>query len=514
MRVMDGLFAFPILILAYRPHGGDGVWRPQRHHCCRGGFPLPRSPASRVATSWPFEGRTLRRGRTSGGHRLMRPSSSGMCCRTFWHRSSCRGRYVSPAAMITEAGLEFPGAGTAASHAGMGLDDRRGALISSIMAPHIPTFPGIALMMTVVGLNLLGDGLRDTLDPRLRRWGRVTEERPAGPGPEPVLDVRDLVVEFAHRGRPPARGRSRQLLGRPRRDRRARRRVGLREERPAAGGCSAGSCRRRGRVTAGSDRVRRARTCSRCPRSSWQAIRGGAIRVDPAGSDPIASFNPVAQLSATRSPVRSKLPPRRAAGGGVWGARGGGGSCHSCRHQIDGARKARPLSVQLQPGAAPAGDDAMALDVRALAAPRRRADHRPRRHDPGPDPRAPRRTRGAARHRHGVGHAQHGRRRLHVATCCHVRRQGGGGGPDAGSCSLPPGTRTPSGCSKVPPGSKRGAGRQATPIEGSPPVAALPEGCAFAPRCRFAIRRQPRAEPPLEEIEPGHRVACWVKPGG
>jgi peptide/nickel transport system permease protein len=37
------------------------------------------------------------------------------------------------------------------------------------MAPHISTFPGIALMVTIVGLNLLGDGLRDTLDPRLRR---------------------------------------------------------------------------------------------------------------------------------------------------------------------------------------------------------------------------------------------------------------------------------------------------------------------------------------------------------
>jgi peptide/nickel transport system permease protein len=37
-----------------------------------------------------------------------------------------------------------------------------------IMAPHISTFPGIALMITVVGLNLLGDGLRDTLDPKLK----------------------------------------------------------------------------------------------------------------------------------------------------------------------------------------------------------------------------------------------------------------------------------------------------------------------------------------------------------
>jgi peptide/nickel transport system permease protein len=37
-----------------------------------------------------------------------------------------------------------------------------------VMAPHISTFPGIALMITVIGLNLLGDGLRDTLDPKLK----------------------------------------------------------------------------------------------------------------------------------------------------------------------------------------------------------------------------------------------------------------------------------------------------------------------------------------------------------
>jgi ABC-type dipeptide/oligopeptide/nickel transport system permease subunit len=35
-------------------------------------------------------------------------------------------------------------------------------------APHIVFFPGIAIMITVLGFNLLGDGLRDILDPRLR----------------------------------------------------------------------------------------------------------------------------------------------------------------------------------------------------------------------------------------------------------------------------------------------------------------------------------------------------------
>jgi ABC-type dipeptide/oligopeptide/nickel transport system permease subunit len=34
-------------------------------------------------------------------------------------------------------------------------------------APWISVFPGIAIMVTVLAFNLLGDGIRDTLDPRL-----------------------------------------------------------------------------------------------------------------------------------------------------------------------------------------------------------------------------------------------------------------------------------------------------------------------------------------------------------
>jgi peptide/nickel transport system permease protein len=36
------------------------------------------------------------------------------------------------------------------------------------IAPHMALFPGLAIVLTVLGLNLLGDGLRDVLDPRLR----------------------------------------------------------------------------------------------------------------------------------------------------------------------------------------------------------------------------------------------------------------------------------------------------------------------------------------------------------
>jgi ABC-type dipeptide/oligopeptide/nickel transport system permease subunit len=38
---------------------------------------------------------------------------------------------------------------------------------SMFNAPHLVIFPGIAIMITVLAFNLLGDGLRDALDPRL-----------------------------------------------------------------------------------------------------------------------------------------------------------------------------------------------------------------------------------------------------------------------------------------------------------------------------------------------------------
>jgi ABC-type dipeptide/oligopeptide/nickel transport system permease subunit len=71
------------------------------------------------------------------------------------------------AAIITEAGLSFLGLGQQPPTPVWGSMIAEGRNFI-IMAPQISTFPGIALMITVVGLNLLGDGLRDTLDPKLK----------------------------------------------------------------------------------------------------------------------------------------------------------------------------------------------------------------------------------------------------------------------------------------------------------------------------------------------------------
>jgi oligopeptide transport system ATP-binding protein len=58
---------------------------------------------------------------------------------------------------------------------------------------------------------------------------------------------------------------------------------------------------------------------------------------------------------------------------------------------------------------------------------------------------------------------------------------------------------------------KREEGSRLIPIIGSPPdLLALPQGCPFLVRCPFSIERCAVENPQLEEIDPGHEVACWV----
>ncbi len=70
-------------------------------------------------------------------------------------------------AILTEAALSFLGLGTQPPTASWGLmlsTARQYMLID----PWIAVLPGIAIAVTVLGFNLLGDGLRDVLDPRIR----------------------------------------------------------------------------------------------------------------------------------------------------------------------------------------------------------------------------------------------------------------------------------------------------------------------------------------------------------
>ena len=70
-------------------------------------------------------------------------------------------------AILETAALSFLGMGAQPPQPEWGamLAGERNQVFS---APHLVFFPGLAIMLTVLGFNLLGDGLRDALDPRLR----------------------------------------------------------------------------------------------------------------------------------------------------------------------------------------------------------------------------------------------------------------------------------------------------------------------------------------------------------
>jgi len=71
------------------------------------------------------------------------------------------------AAIVVEASLSFLGLGVPPPAASWGvmLNDGRKYMEQ---APYVVVYPGLAISLAVLGFNLLGDGLRDVLDPRLR----------------------------------------------------------------------------------------------------------------------------------------------------------------------------------------------------------------------------------------------------------------------------------------------------------------------------------------------------------
>ncbi len=79
-----------------------------------------------------------------------------------------QGTFTAASAMIVEAILSFLGAGTPPNIPSWGNIMAEGRSLFQV-AYYIVLFPGVFLSATVLAINLLGDGLRDALDPRLAR---------------------------------------------------------------------------------------------------------------------------------------------------------------------------------------------------------------------------------------------------------------------------------------------------------------------------------------------------------
>lgn len=123
--------------------------------------------------------------------RLTRGASLGLWKREYVQAARCAGRgdisiallHILPninhvlivqatiqfaLAIVAEAGLSYVGLGTQPPMPSWGkmLNDAQTFIYQ---APWLAIFPGIAITLAVLGLNMLGDGLRDVLDPRVRR---------------------------------------------------------------------------------------------------------------------------------------------------------------------------------------------------------------------------------------------------------------------------------------------------------------------------------------------------------
>jgi len=80
------------------------------------------------------------------------------------------GSYYIAIAIIAEAGLSFIGMGAQPPLPSLGQMINEGS--GYMLLNHwLSTIPGIVIVLLVLGLNVLGDGMRDVLDPRLKGTG-------------------------------------------------------------------------------------------------------------------------------------------------------------------------------------------------------------------------------------------------------------------------------------------------------------------------------------------------------
>ncbi len=166
MRVMDGLMAFPGVILAIAIMAAIG---PRIENVIFSLTVVYTPRLARVIRSAVLQIRELQYVEAAqaigvGVPRLLMRHILPNCMAILIVQST----FVFADAVLGEASLSFLGAGTPPEIPSWGnmLGDARQYLAR---APWTMLAPGAALMLAVLSLNLLGDGVRDLLDPRLRR---------------------------------------------------------------------------------------------------------------------------------------------------------------------------------------------------------------------------------------------------------------------------------------------------------------------------------------------------------
>jgi peptide/nickel transport system permease protein len=165
MRITDVFFAFPALILAMAISGALGP-------------SLTNAMIAIAIVSWPVYARlvrgqvlTLRQLEYVDASRSLGASSGRIIWRHILPNSLSpllvQASFDMGAAILAAAGLSFIGFGTQPPTPEWGIMVSDGR---NYIATHswLSLYPGLAILLTVAAFNLIGDGLRDALDPRLR----------------------------------------------------------------------------------------------------------------------------------------------------------------------------------------------------------------------------------------------------------------------------------------------------------------------------------------------------------
>jgi peptide/nickel transport system permease protein len=165
MRILDGLMAFPDIIIAVTL---AAVW----------GSGKLTLVLAMVAAYFPRMTRTVRAAAITVCELEYVESAKSIGCSGFYIIRKyilpnslspiiVQAAFIFAAAVLSEAALSFLGVGIKPPTPTWGGMVSQGRTYLTI-APWVIVFPGMAIAMTVLGLNLLGDGLRDYLDPRLK----------------------------------------------------------------------------------------------------------------------------------------------------------------------------------------------------------------------------------------------------------------------------------------------------------------------------------------------------------
>ncbi|THF82222.1 ABC transporter permease [Cohnella fermenti] len=169
MRVMDGLFAFPAILLAIAMMAALGPSVGNLMICLTIVFVPSIARLVRSSTLVAKEQTYVEAMHALGASHnrivwkhLMPAALSPLIV---------QGSFVFAEAIIVEAALSFLGAGIPAPTPSLGnlLSDGKLFIYNS---SWMTIFPGLALVVVVLAMNLFGDGLRDLLDPHARRAGK------------------------------------------------------------------------------------------------------------------------------------------------------------------------------------------------------------------------------------------------------------------------------------------------------------------------------------------------------